>query len=134
MKERIFLKLIIVGFLLMLPFTFGCARNLYKNKAHVQFKWQLHTENTTATGWIRAHGWVINKGTKRADWVTVTILTIDPESDIVIEKTTVDVQGTGPNKRSLEPGAVARFDVRLNSKKGNHYKYRREVNWVEAAK
>lgn len=133
MKIKTVLKLIIIGLFFSLPFSFGCAKNIYENKAHVEFKWQFHTENRTSTGWIRAHGWVINNGSKRADWVTVTILTIDPESGIVIEKTAVDVQGTGPNKRSVEPGAIARFDVRLNSKKKQHYEYRREVSWVEAA-
>ena len=123
-----------LAFLFIILFSYGCFnKKIYENKAHVEFKWQLHTEEKTSTGWIKAHGWVTNVGTKRADWVTVTIYTIDPATEIVIDKKAVDVQGTGPNKRSVEPGAVARFDARLNSKRTQHYKYRREVTWVEAA-
>ncbi|MDH3973720.1 MAG: hypothetical protein OEV42_05520 [Deltaproteobacteria bacterium] len=134
MKKSLNFKFLALTFLFFTLLSYGCLNNkAYENKAHVVFKWQLHTENTTSTGWIKAHGWVINKGSKRADWVTVTIYSIDPETNIVVDKKMIDVQGTGPNKRSVEPGAAARFDARLNSKRKHHYKYRREVTWVEAA-
>jgi len=134
MKKSFNFKFSALFFLLFTLFSYGCLnKKLYENKAHVEFKWQLHTDNKTSTGWIKAHGWVTNVGSKRADWVTITIYTIDPESGIVIDKTAVDVDGTGPNKRSVEPGAISRFEARLNSKRKHHYEYRREVSWVEAA-
>lgn len=102
------------------------------DKALVEWKWRLHTGDTTNSGWIKAHGWVINNGSKRADWVMVTIYTIDKKTGIVVDEDSVYIKGSGPNGKSLEPGKDAKFEIRLNSKKSNHYRYKRSVKWTEA--
>ncbi|MDT8317841.1 MAG: hypothetical protein RQ824_07620 [bacterium] len=102
------------------------------DKALVEWKWQLHTDENTRTGWIRAYGWVINNGSKRADWVRVSIYSIDKKTGVVVDEDSVYIQGSGPNGKSLEPGEDAKYEIRLNSKKSHHYRYERDVKWTEA--
>lgn len=103
------------------------------DKALVEFKWRLHTDETThRSGHIKVYGWVINNGSKRADWVRVTIYTIDKKTGVVVDKESVYIEGSGPNGKSLEPGKDAMFKFRLNSKKSDHYRYERDVTWAES--
>ena len=112
----------------------GCSvfKGSTPDKALVEWKWQLHTEEKTRTGWIKAYGWVINNGSKRADWVRVTVYSIDKKTGVVVDKDSVYIKGSGPNGKSLGPGEEAMYEVRLNSKKSHHYRYERDVTWTEA--
>ena len=120
--------------LLIFLSTSGCS--LFKgstpDKALVEWKWRMHTEDTNGSGWIKAYGWVINKGSKRADWVRVTVYSIDKKTGVVVDKDSVYINGSGPNGKSLDPGEDARYEIRLNSKKSHHYRYDRDVTWTEA--
>ena len=102
------------------------------DKALVEWKWRMHTDETThKSGHIKAYGWVINKGSKRADWVRVTVYSIDKKTGVVVDKDSVYISGSGPNGKSLEPGEDAKYEIRLNSKKSHHYRYERDVKWTE---
>lgn len=125
----------VIFFVLMMTF-FGCKKPVepvenYEGKAHVDFKWRMHTDEHTKTGWIIGEGWVVNKGTLRAEWVKVTVYVKDEKTGAIMDSVSVYIEGSGPNGKNLEPGASARYRVRLNSKKEHNHVYEREVSWAE---
>lgn len=131
MKKRCYFLLL--SLMMIAPSLSSCGKKaiLYKEKAHVEFMWRHHF-STTKTGWLEAYGEVINRGGKRADWVKVTYFILDKESGVVLgTKSEYIVDGSGPNRKSLEPGQSANFRIRLNSKKKYPYKYERKVTWSE---
>ena len=125
--------LLISAALLLLSYGCSSKEKVVEGKAFVDFKWRLHVEDEkTNAGWVKAYGWVINRGTKRADWVRVTVKMLDKETGIVIDKISSYIDGSGPNGKSLEPGELVKFEMVLNTKKPYHFKYDREVTWSEA--
>lgn len=118
----------------LLVFT-ACAKkvDVTDGKAHVEFKWQLHI-NHVHHGWLEAEGWVVNRGTVRADWVQVTIYYLDKKSGVVLDEITEYIsEGAGPNGKSLDPGQVVRFTIRLNTKNKHKYKFDRDVTWSQSS-
>ena len=113
--------------------NFGCAKKvpLIEGQAQIDFKWGPHFKRTK-TRWLETAGIVVNRGAKRADWVKVTVYSIDKRTGVVIDKTSQYIDGSGPHGNSVEPGGEAPFTIRLNSKKNAPYTYERDVTWVDA--
>ena len=123
---------IIVGTLLIS--SSGCAKRvvLTEDKAFVDFKWKLH-HYPRGSGWLMMYGWVKNVGTKRADWVKVTIYSRHKKTGVIVNTVSEYIKsGKGPNGSSLEPGEVVKFEVRLNTKKKSIYHFERDVTWTES--
>ena len=124
---------VIVGLItLLLPATACMKKTKVTNgKANVEFRWRHHY-NLNRSGWIEVYGELINRGTKRADWVKVTIHYIDKKTGVVVgNKSQYIKDGSGPNSRSIEPGEIASYNFRLDTKKKHPYRYEREVTWTE---
>ncbi len=119
-------------FVVIVLSTTGCAKKIetVEGKAYVEFRGDPHYEETR-TGWLWASGYVINRGTKRADWVKVTIYTRDRETGVIIDSISAYVNGSGPNGKSVGPGETASYRVKLNAKKSYPYTYERKVTWSE---
>jgi hypothetical protein len=117
---------------MVVPSTACLKKKSINGKAHIEFRWRPHF-SSTGSGWLQAHGDIVNRGSKRAEWVKVTIYTLDDKTGVVLDKVSQYItDGSGPNGRGLNPGEVVHFNIRLDSKKKQHYKYERAVTWSES--
>ena len=132
-KKKIIFHIVLL-FLMALTSFYGCSWNKGRvnGRAFVDFKWKADHIGHTSTGWTIYYGNVVNKGTKRADWVKITIKYRHKHTGIIVGEKSVYIQGSGPNGKSLEPGESGYFELRLDTKKRYPYKYEREVTWSEA--
>lgn len=101
-------------------------------KALVGLKGRLNTSATSNRGWVIAKGSVINRGSKRADWLQVTIYTKDKKTGVILKKKSTYVKGSGLNGKSLNPGESGMFELRLDSKQDARYIYEADVRWSDA--
>lgn len=131
MKKKLFILILLS--ITSICFTACASRGpKAKGRALVEFKWSLHTETKTNMGWVIAYGWVINRGDKRAEWVRVNVYTRDDKTGIVVDKKMTYINGSGPNGKGLEPGEMARFEVRLDNKQSSIYDYSADLEWSDA--
>lgn len=100
-------------------------------KALVELKGRLDTSVNSNRGWVIARGLVINRGSRRADWLQVTVYTKDKRTGIVLQKKSTYVNGSGPSKKSLNPGESGSFKLRLDSKPSYRHFFEAEVSWSD---
>jgi len=101
-------------------------------KALVELDGPLNTASSTNRGWIIASGRVVNRGSKRANWLQVTVYTKDRATGVILGKKTTYVKGSGPNGKSLEPGESGSFELRLDTKPDHRHEYEADVIWSDA--